>query len=136
MSISERIKALSEFAGSQTKLANKAGVHNAVISRIINVNTTTIRSDTLEALTKVYPNLNARWLLTGKGKMWLDQSEVAVLQEPDYASQYETVQEQMEKRIEALDRLTLMQDQRIADLERAIRHECPELAKKLGLSEE
>ncbi len=136
MSISERIKALSEFAGSQTKLANKAGVHNAVISRIINASTTTVRSDTLEALTNVYPNLNARWLLTGKGKMWLDQSEVAVLQEPDYASQYETVREQMEKRIEAMDRLTQMQDQRINDLERAIRQECPELAKKLGLSEE
>ncbi len=133
MSISERIKALSEFTGSQTKLAKKAGVHNAVISRIINASTTTVRSDTLEALTNVYPNLNARWLLTGHGKMWLNQDEVSTLQEPDYAAQYETVRKQMEKRIETLERLTNVQDQRIADLERTIRKEAPELAKELGL---
>ncbi|GJM31455.1 MAG: hypothetical protein DHS20C18_04560 [Saprospiraceae bacterium] len=133
MAISERIKVLSETAGSQTKLAAKTGVHNAVISRIVNANTSTIRSDTLEALVLAFPNLNARWLLTGKGKMWLDKTEVALLHEPDYKERYETTRDQLQKQIHTLDRLVELQDKRVADLERIICKETPDLAREMGL---
>jgi transcriptional regulator with XRE-family HTH domain len=134
MSISQRFKALCEQIGSQTKLADKAGIHNAVISRIINANTATVRSDTLEAVVRAYPNLNARWLLTGNGKMWLKDDELAAVQEPDYKEQYIEARKQLEKQNQTLERLNQLQEQRLADLERLIRKHAPELAREIGLS--
>ena len=123
MSISERVKALADLEGSQTKLAAKAGLNNAAISRIINANSTTIRSDTLLALLKAYPNLNARWFITGEGNMWEDSA----------ASAKQPTQKGDINQLQMLQRLTHLQEQRLAELEREIREQAPELAKRLGL---
>ena len=120
-SISKRIKILAEHEGSQTKLANRAGLQNAAISRIINAETSTLRSDTLAAILLAYPNLNARWLLTGQGEVWTDGT-------PSPASAADP-----EEQIETLQRLTELLEQRVRDLEREIRKQSPELARELGL---
>jgi transcriptional regulator with XRE-family HTH domain len=121
-SISKRIKILAEYEGSQTKLANRAGLQNAAISRIINAETSTLRSDTLEALLLAYPNLNARWLLTGQGEVWTDGT-------PSPASAADPAEQ-----VQTLQRLAELLEQRVHDLEREISAGAPELARRLGLT--
>ena len=116
-----RIKILAEHEGSQTKLANRAGLQNAAISRIINAETSTLRSDTLAAILLAYPNLNARWLLTGQGEVWTDGT-------PSPPSAADPAEQ-----IETLQRLTELLEQRVRDLEREIRKQSPGLARQLGL---
>jgi len=124
MSISERIQALVEYEGSQTKLANKAGLNNAAISRIINASSSTLRSDTLEAIVTAYPDLNARWLLTGQGAMWLDGKHAPATSPPP---------KNTAEQLRMLQRLTQLQEQRLSELEREIRERAPALARRLGL---
>ena len=133
MSISERIRVLSEYEGSQTKLAKKAGLNNAAISRIINANSTTLRSDTLEAILKAYPNLNARWLLTGEGEMWKNEggNSAGISQ----SGQTKKTEAYYSDQLKTLRRLSNLQDNRLTELEREIREHAPELAQRLGLEE-
>jgi DNA-binding XRE family transcriptional regulator len=58
-------------------------------------------------------------------------SDAGILQDPatDYQSRYETARE----RIELLERLNRLQEQRLAELEREIREQAPELARRLGV---
>lgn len=72
MSIIQRIEFLIEIAGSQTKFAKAIDISVSTIAGLLNRGAQFARSDTLEAIVKGYPNLNARWLLTGEGEMWLD----------------------------------------------------------------
>jgi transcriptional regulator with XRE-family HTH domain len=131
MSISERIKALVEYEGSQTKLAKIAGLHNAAISRIINATSTTLRSDTLEAILKAYPNLNCRWLLTGLGEMWLDRKSPSPSKK--HRSQPDKPEKDYLNQLKMLQRFNQLQEHRLAELEREIREHAPKLAKRLGL---
>lgn len=53
--------------------------------------------------------------------------------QPDKESQYRTEYEQLKKQLQTQERLTQLQDQRLAELEREIREQAPELARRLGL---
>ena len=53
--------------------------------------------------------------------------------QPDKESQYHTEYEQLKKQLQTQERLTQLQDQRLAELEREIREQAPELARRLGL---
>ena len=69
MSIAERIDKLCKSEGSQKTVAEKTGIKQGVLSAIINRGSQ-VRSDTLKAILKAYPTLNARWLITGQGEIW------------------------------------------------------------------
>jgi transcriptional regulator with XRE-family HTH domain len=58
-------------------------------------------------------------------------SDAGILQDPaaDYQSRYEQARE----RLELLERVNQLQEQRLAELEREIREQAPELARRLGL---
>lgn len=87
MSIADRINTLIELAGSQTKFARSANVSVQTIAKISNQGGF-VRSDTLEAILNSYPNLNARWLLTGVGEIWEDgQAPNTILQFPNTTRQ-------------------------------------------------
>jgi transcriptional regulator with XRE-family HTH domain len=60
-------------------------------------------------------------------------SDAGILQDPgtDYQSRYETARERME----LLERLNQLQEQRLIELEREIRENAPDLATRLGLNE-
>jgi DNA-binding XRE family transcriptional regulator len=53
--------------------------------------------------------------------------------QPGKESQYHTEYEQLKKQLQTQERLTQLQDQRLAELEREIREQAPELARRLGL---
>jgi hypothetical protein len=87
MSIRERIKYLIELAGSQTKFARATDISVQTIAKFTSVEGH-VRSDTLEAILNSYPNLNARWLLTGVGEIWEDgQAPNTILQFPNTTRQ-------------------------------------------------
>ena len=58
-------------------------------------------------------------------------SDAGILQDPaaDYQSRYESALE----RLELLERVNQLQEQRLTELEREIRERAPELARRLGL---
>ncbi len=88
MSIIQRIEFLIEIAGSQTKFAKAIDISVSTIAGLLNRGAQFARSDTLEAIVKGYPNLNARWLLTGEGEMWMDgQAPNTILQFPNTTRQ-------------------------------------------------
>ena len=63
---------------SQNKFARHIGVSNVTISRILRGETNP-SMETLEQVTKAFPNLNPTWLLTGAGSMQLDQAPADAL---------------------------------------------------------
>jgi DNA-binding Xre family transcriptional regulator len=132
MSISERVKLLCEHAGSQVKLSAKTGVTNATISKIVSKGGNA-RSDTLEAILKAYPNLSARWLLTGEGPMWEYWDEdypPKVFYEPGNEEQLR----QMKQQLQMVGRMNELLEQRLRAIEREIARQNPELAQELGIS--
>ena len=135
MSISKRFEKLKTYEGSQTKLADKTGLTVALISRIINAgDQATVRSDTLEAIAKAYPNLNTRWLLTGEGSMWLqEEGHEGISYAQDLATEYEIFRKRQEEQTDLVKRLNTLLEQRVSLLEREIMDRDPELAGKLGL---
>jgi hypothetical protein len=72
VSVIDRITVLVELAGSKTKFARVVDLSVQTVTNMVN-NSTSVRSDTLEAILKGYPNLSARWLLTGEGEMWTEE---------------------------------------------------------------
>lgn len=72
MSIIQRVELLIDLAGSQTKFARAINISVHTIAGLINRGAQYVRSDTLDAILKGYPNLNARWLISGEGEMWMD----------------------------------------------------------------
>lgn len=134
MSISKRFEKLKTHEGSQTKLADKTGLTVALISRIINAgDQATVRSDTLEAIARAYPNLNTRWLLTGEGLMWLQEDQEGVSYAQDLSAEYDNFRKRQEEQTELVKRVNTLLEQRVSILEREILDRDPELARKLGL---
>lgn len=87
MSINKRVKQLVELEGNPTKFSKKAIVSVQTIAHTINGDGQ-VKSDTLKAILEGYPNLNARWLLTGEGEMWMDgQAPNTILQFPNTTRQ-------------------------------------------------
>lgn len=70
MSINERIKELIKLEKNLGAFSKKIGQYSGTISNMINRGTKP-SATVLEAIAKTYSNLNARWLLTGNGQMWL-----------------------------------------------------------------
>lgn len=123
MSISERLKALADFEGSQTNLAKKTGLTTQVISRTINKGAG-IHSDTIIAIAEAYPNLSMEWFVTGKGEMW----------KADEPTVRETPMTDAEKEL-LKDEVIALQKARINELTRAILEKAPELGRYLRLEE-
>lgn len=123
MSISERLKELADFEGSQTNLAKKTGLKSQVISRIINQGSG-IHSDTLIAIAESYPNLSMEWFITGKGEMW----------KPDVPAVRETPMTDQEKDAMKDEMIGLLKFQ-VNTMKKAILEKAPELAKYLNIDE-
>jgi transcriptional regulator with XRE-family HTH domain len=114
------------------KLSAKTGVTNATISKIVSKGGNA-RSDTLEAILKAYPNLSARWLLTGEGPMWEYWDEdypPKVFYEPGNEEQLR----QMKQQLQMVGRMNELLEQRLRAIEREIARQNPELAQELGIS--
>lgn len=123
MSVSERIKELCDFEGSQLSFAKKTGIQSQTISKII-ARGSEIRSDNILAIAEAYPNLSMQWFITGKGAMWMDEDSGQVARSHPMSDE--------EKEL-LKDEIIALQKKRIKELEREIQAKNPELAKRLGI---
>ena len=121
MSIAERIDKLCKSEGSQKTVAEKTGIKQGVLSAIINRGSQ-VRSDTLKAILKAYPTLNARWLITGQGEMWDGPPPTGLkdIQPPAAPNQ------------ELFNQLLV---QKLQEVARELKTRDPEAYRKLGLEE-
>ena len=121
MSIAERIDKLCKSEGSQKIVAEKTGIKQGVLSAIINRGSQ-VRSDTLKAILKAYPTLNARWLITGQGEMWDGPPPTGLkdIQPPAAPNQ------------ELFNQLLV---QKLQEVARELKTRDPEAYRKLGLEE-
>lgn len=124
MSISERVEAIVEFEGSQRKFAEKTGIAQTTISRMVS-RQANIRSDNIVAIVEAYPNLNVKWLITGEGEMW----------EQDKPATREAPLEDTEKELLKDEVISLLKS-KIRMMTQAILEKSPELAKYLRLEDE
>lgn len=68
MMVNERLKAFFEFKGlSANAVSKKTGVPQTTVAYILRSHDVKISS--LEKIVDYYPDLNIRWLITGKGEM-------------------------------------------------------------------
>jgi transcriptional regulator with XRE-family HTH domain len=71
MNVTERLKLFVAQKGiSQYRLAKDSGVPQSTVSKIFTRNKG-FEVDTLSLILNAYPELNADWLLTGRGEMLL-----------------------------------------------------------------
>lgn len=120
MPVYQRIKELCDFEGSQRKFAEKISLSSPTVSGIIK-NKSGVRSETVIAILKAYPKLRPEWLLLDQGEMWHDD---------DYVP---PVDPGKEKEDDMVDRINKLLEQRVAELEREIRRNNPDLADELGI---
>ena len=73
MSVKQR---LIEFAKSQEKSVRAFEIKSGLTIGYINSIRVSIQPDKLKCIASHYPNLNAEWLLTGKGAMLRTESNV------------------------------------------------------------
>ena len=126
MSIAERIKVLAKFEGNQTKLAKKINSTSQSISKTISENRG-VRTDTLEAIAKAYPQLNMRWFITGEGDSGLDEEVPEV---PVEDPEKELLKEELLGVYKAQNK---MLEEKVKMLEREIREQAPDLAVRLEI---
>ena len=124
MSIAERIKILISQEGSQSHFCRKTGISTSALSNILMRNSG-ISSGNLEQIARAYPNLNLRWLLMGQEPRWTDGTASPT---PAPAS----VQEVREPR-QIYERLVSLLENRVRELERALKRIDPEEAERLGI---
>ncbi len=120
MSISQRIKEICDFEGSQSKFAAKTGLKTQTVSRMVS-DGAGLRSDTLLIIHKAYPKLNIHWLITGEGKVWAENAG-------EESGPYETEEDMAKKLLHLMER-------RIKELEREIKRIDPDAADMLGIEE-
>lgn len=123
MSISECIEALVDYEGSQRKFAEKTGIAQTTISRMVSKQGN-IRSDNILAIVEAYPNLNVKWLITGEGEMWISENE----------QPRETPLSDDEKEAMKDEMIELLKFQ-VNTMKKAILEKAPELAKYLNLED-
>lgn len=130
MSLGQRLMFLVKYEGRQISLANKINTTSQTISQAIKTDGR-LRSDTLEAIAKAYPELNMRWFLTGEGESGLEM---------DVPGQLRVVREEDPEKEELKEELLGMYKGKVEMLEREIRmlkkivkEDAPELAKKLEI---
>jgi transcriptional regulator with XRE-family HTH domain len=65
----ERISQFVDSKGiSMNKLSTEIGVSNSYFSKMVR-NNASVGSDIIEKILRIYPDLNATWLMTGNGSM-------------------------------------------------------------------
>lgn len=77
MSIAQRISVLIEKAekGKQASFSEKTGISASSVNSMLK-NQANPRGDTIGQILTAYPTLNARWLITGEGRMWEAEEDV------------------------------------------------------------
>lgn len=136
MSVAERLRALADFEGNQTKLASKINTTSQSISLTINQNRG-VRMDTLESIAKAYPQLNMRWFITGEGESGLEEEAPAMKPDGEKDPEKEILKKELfsmykEKTIMQEEKIRMLEE-KIRMLEREIKAHCGELAEKLEL---
>lgn len=121
MSVAERLKILSDFEGNQTKLASKINTTSQSISQTLKQNSG-LRTETLDAIARAYPQLNMRWFITGEGESGLD-GEIPIVEEKNEDAEKELLKEE----------LLTMYKEKVKMLEREIKTHCQKLAERLEL---
>jgi transcriptional regulator with XRE-family HTH domain len=125
MAISERIKKLCDIEGSQANFIRKTGINRGTVNQIINQNGGMTNSS-LELVLKAYPNLNARWLITGEGETWEAEEDVQLKKELEETKrELAEVKEKLESKERVIGSLSKLSDILQKDNDR--------LLKKLGL---
>src|SRR5690554_1338451 len=73
--LSKRIKQLIDYKGiTLNKFSIQVGASNSYFNKVLKENSS-IGSDRIERILRVFPEVNAEWLLTGQGEMLKNESE-------------------------------------------------------------
>jgi len=74
--ISDRIVKVIDYLGiSRNAFARQIGISSSLISQIT-TKKNNFRADILQKITTEYPQVNATWLLSGIGEMWIDHPTI------------------------------------------------------------
>ena len=122
--IAQRLKVLAEYEVKQVKLAMKINLSPQAISKTISEDRM-LRSDTLENIARAYPELNMRWFLTGEGESGLPGPGRFPL--PAELQVDKTAELDLKTKV-----ISLLEGE-IRYLKLAIKDDCEQLAKRLGL---
>ncbi len=125
-SIAQRLKLLVKFDKKQRVVAKKINLTPQSISKTI-VEDRMLRSDTLEAIAKAYPQLNMRWFLTGEGEWGLD-IELPVVEPED--QEKELLKEEL---LGVYKDKAGMLEEKVRRMEQDIKEHCGDSAKRLGI---
>lgn len=113
----KRIKDYIDYKGIKISSFEKsAGLSNGSFGGQLKKNRT-IGIDKLENILKIYPDLNANWVLTGKGDMLRDKHD-HVRTQPSLTSPMPLTQLNYERTIEALNQVIVAQQKTIAAMEK------------------
>ncbi|WP_412664858.1 transcriptional regulator [Bacteroides nordii] len=119
------IHRLSEYitntGTSFNKLALELGVSNSYFSKMLK-NGGSVGSDIIENILRIYPNLNANWLLTGEGSMLCENIERSILpivhqDSTGEASAYYKMYKEKDAKVEELLKENGRLEERIRQLE-------------------
>jgi transcriptional regulator with XRE-family HTH domain len=125
MTLSERIATLCEVEKSQAEFSRKTGLNRGTLNQVLNQGRGMTNSS-LELILKAYPNLNARWLITGEGETWEAEEDVQLKKELEETKQeLAEVKEKLESKERVIGSLSKLSDILQKDNDR--------LLKKLGL---
>ncbi|MCP4440558.1 MAG: helix-turn-helix transcriptional regulator [Aureispira sp.] len=69
---------LRELGVSESEFAKSIKVDRQRLNKAKNKNSE-LKTDVLEHISNAYPNLNLKWLITGKGQMWLNEEEQKII---------------------------------------------------------
>lgn len=119
----KRIKTYIDFKGITISVFEKsAGLSNGSFGGQLKKNKT-IGVDKLENIQKRYPDLNANWVLTGKGNMLTEEvpAKPQDSSDPDSAT-IAILERNYERTIESLNKVIAAQQKTIAALERLVEH--------------
>ncbi len=120
--IAQRLKILAEYEVKQVRLAIKINLSPQAVSKTISEDRM-LRSDTLENIARAYPELNMRWFITGEGESGLEGRFPL----PTELQVDKTAELDLKTKV-----ISLLEGE-IRYLKLAIKDDCEQLAKRLGL---
>lgn len=71
----QRIRFLIQQEKSQKVFAEKISLNDRTLSSYLNRDDSDLKVGTIESILKAYPNLNARWLISGEGDIWQSDAQ-------------------------------------------------------------